>query len=169
MGNISIIVIGAFVFLLFSVLLVRNYTYKILITTVLLVSVLVTGGGSMFIEGIVLVAEKVKPSVSIENSTYRVDMKDINNFYDLRSEKIRTDNIVRQINERPVIRNNKSEILALIKEQPKEIIDNDFGVEIVYDYSDELKNTVLRSIIDKDVVLSINNSKITIAYARKIE
>ena len=169
MGNISMIVIGAFVFLLFSVLLVRNYTYKILITTAFLVSILVTGGGNVLIEGIVLVAEKVKPSVSIENSTYRVDMKDINNFYDLRSEKIRTDNIVRQINERPVIRNNKSEILALIKEQPKEIIDNDFGVEIVYDYSDELKNTVLRSIIDKDVVLSINNSKITIAYARKIE
>ena len=169
MGSISIIVIGAFVFLLVSVLLVRNYTYKVLVTIVMLISVLVTGGGNTFIEGIVLVAEKVKPSVSIENSTYRVDMKDINNFYDLRSEKIRTDNIVRQINERPVIRNNKSEILALIKEQPKEIIDNDFGVEIVYDYSDELKNTVLRSIIDKDVVLSINNSKITIAYARKIE
>ena len=169
MGSISIIVIGAFVFLLVSVLLVRNYTYKVLVTMVMLISVLVTGGGSVFIEGIVLVAEKVKPSVSIENSTYRVDMKDINNFYDLRSEKIRTDNIVRQINERPVIRNNKSEILALIKEQPKEIIDNDFGVEIVYDYSDELKNTVLRSIIDKDVMLSINNSKITLAYTRKIE
>ena len=169
MGNISMIVIGVFVFLLLSALLVRNYTYKILVTMGMLISVLVTGGGSMFIEGIVLVAEKVKPSVSIENSTYRVDMKDINNFYDLRSEKIRTDNIVRQINERPVIRNNKSEILALIKEQPKEIIDNDFGVEIVYDYSDELKNTVLRSVIDKDVMLSINNSKITIAYARKIE
>ena len=169
MGNISMIVIGVFVFLLLSALLVRNYTYKILVTIGMLISVLVTGGGSMFIEGIVLVAEKVKPSVNIENSTYRVDMKDINNFYDLRSEKIRTDNIVRQINERPVIRNNKSEILALIREQPKEIIDNDFGVEIVYDYSDELKNTVLRSIIDKDVVLSINNSKITIAYARKIE
>ena len=169
MGNISMIVIGVFVFLLLSALLVRNYTYKILVTMGMLISVLVTGGGSMFIEGIVLVAEKVKPSVSIENSTYRVDMKDINNFYDLRSEKIRTDNIVRQINERPVIRNNKSEILALIKEQPKEIIDNDFGVEIVYDYSDELKNTVLRSIIDKDVMLSINNSKITLAYTRKIE
>ena len=169
MGNISMIVIGVFVFLLLSTLLVRNYTYKVLVTMAMLVSVLVTGGGSVFIESIVLVAEKVKPSVSIENSTYRVDMKDINNFYDLRSEKIRTDNIVRQINERPVIRNNKSEILALIKEQPKEIIDNDFGVEIVYDYSDELKNTVLRSIIDKDVMLSINNSKITIAYARKIE
>ena len=169
MGNISMIVIGVFVFLLLSTLLVRNYTYKVLVTMAMLISVLVTGGGSVFIEGIVLVAEKVKPSVSIENSTYRVDMKDINNFYDLRSEKIRTDNIVRQINERPVIRNNKSEILALIKEQPKEIIDNDFGVEIVYDYSDELKNTVLRSIIDKDVMLSINNSKITIAYARKIE
>ena len=169
MGNISMIVIGVFVFLLLSTLLVRNYTYKILVTMVMLISVLVTGGGSVFIEGIVLVAEKVKPSVSIENSTYRVDMKDINNFYDLRSEKIRTDNIVKQINERPVIRNNKSEILALIKVQPKEIIDNDFGVEIVYDYSDELKNTVLRSIIDKDVMLSINNSKITIAYARKIE
>ena len=169
MGSISMIVIGVFVFLLLSTLLVRNYTYKVLVTMVMLISVLVTGGGSVFIEGIVLVAEKVKPSVSIENSTYRVDMKEINNFYDLRSEKIRTDNIVRQINERPVIRNNKSEILALIKEQPKEIIDNDFGVEIVYDYSDELKNTVLRSIIDKDVVLSINNSKITIAYARKIE
>ena len=169
MGNISMIVIGVFVFLLLSALLVRNYTYKILVTMGMLISVLVTGWGSMFIEGIVLVAEKVKPSVSIENSTYRVDMKDINNFYDLRSEKIRTDNIVRQINERPVIRNNKSEILALIKEQPKEIIDNDFGVEIVYDYSDELKNTVLRSIIYKDVMLSINNSKITIAYARKIE
>ena len=169
MGNISMIVIGVFVFLLLSALLVRNYTYKILITMGMLISVLVTGGGSVFIEGIVLVAEKVKPSVSIENSTYRVDMKDINNFYDLRSEKIRTDNIVRQINERPVIRNNKSEILALIKEQPKEIIDNDFGVEIVYDYSDELKNTVLRSIIDKDVMLSINNSKITLAYTRKIE
>ena len=169
MGNISMIVIGVFVFLLLSTLLVRNYTYKVLVTMTMLVSILVTGGGSVFIESIVLVAEKVKPSVSIENSTYRVDMKDINNFYDLRSEKIRTDNIVRQINERPVIRNNKSEILALIKEQPKEIIDNDFGVEIVYDYSDELKNTVLRSIIDKDVMLSINNSKITIAYARKIE
>lgn len=169
MGNISMIVIGVFVFLLLSTLLVRNYTYKVLVTMVMLISVLVTGGGSVFIEGIVLVAEKVKPSVSIENSTYRVDMKDINNFYDLRSEKIRTDNIVKQINERPVIRNNKSEILALIKVQPKEIIDNDFGVEIVYDYSDELKNTVLRSIIDKDVMLSINNSKITIAYARKIE
>ena len=169
MGNISMIVIGVFVFLLLSTLLVRNYTYKVLVTMVMLISVLVTGGGSVFIEGIVLVAEKVKPSVSIENSTYRVDMKDINNFYDLRSEKIRTDNIVRQINERPVIRNNKSEILALIKEQPKEIIDNDFGVEIVYDYSDELKNTVLRSIIDKDVMLSINNSKITLAYTRKIE
>ena len=169
MGSISIIVIGAFVFLLFSALLVRNYTYKILITTVLLVSILVTGGGSVLIESIVLVAEKVKPPVNIENPTYRVDMKDINSFYDLRSEKIRTDNIVKQIKERPVIRNNKSEILALIKEQPKEIIDNDFGVEIVYDYSDELKNTVLRSVIDKDVMLSINNSKITIAYARKIE
>ena len=169
MGNISMIVIGVFVFLLLSTLLVRNYTYKVLVTMTMLVSILVTGGGSVFIESIVLVAEKVKPSVNIENSTYRVDMKDINNFYDLRSEKIRTDNIVRQINERPVIRNNKSEILASIKEQPKEIIDNDFGVEIVYDYSDELKNTVLRSIIDKDVVLSINNSKITIAYARKIE
>ena len=169
MGSISMIVIGVFVFLLLSTLLVRNYTYKVLVTMAMLVSVLVTGGGSVFIESIVLVAEKVKPSVSIENSTYRVDMKEINNFYDLRSEKIRTDNIVRQINERPVIRNNKSEILALIKEQPKEIIDNDFGVEIVYDYSDELKNTVLRSIIDKDVMLSINNSKITIAYARKIE
>ena len=169
MGNISMIAIGVFVFLLLSTLLVRNYTYKILITTVLLVSVLVTGGGSVLIESIVLVAEKVKPPVNIENPTYRVDMKDINSFYDLRSEKIRTDNIVKQIKERPVIRNNKSEILALIKEQPKEIIDNDFGVEIVYDYSDELKNTVLRSIIDKDVVLSINNSKITIAYARKIE
>ncbi len=169
MGNISMIAIGVFVFLLLSTLLVRNYTYKVLVTMTMLVSILVTGGGSVFIESIVLVAEKVKPSVSIENSTYRVDMKDINNFYDLRSEKIRTDNIVRQINERPVIRNNKSEILALIKEQPKEIIDNDFGVEIVYDYSDELKNTVLRSVIDKDVMLSINNSKITIAYARKIE
>ena len=169
MGNISMIVIGVFVFLLLSTLLVRNYTYKVLVTMTMLVSILVTGGGSVFIESIVLVAEKVKPSVNIENSTYRVDMKDINNFYDLRSEKIRTDNIVRQINERPVIRNNKSEILALIKEQPKEIIDNDFGVEIVYDYSDELKNTVLRSVIDKDVMLSINNSKITIAYARKIE
>lgn len=169
MGNISMIAIGVFVFLLLSTLLVRNYTYKVLVTMTMLVSILVTGGGSVFIESIVLVAEKVKPSVNIENSTYRVDMKDINNFYDLRSEKIRTDNIVRQINERPVIRNNKSEILALIKEQPKEIIDNDFGVEIVYDYSDELKNTVLRSVIDKDVMLSINNSKITIAYARKIE
>lgn len=169
MGNISMIAIGVFVFLLLSTLLVRNYTYKVLVTMTMLVSILVTGGGSVFIESIVLVAEKVKPSVSIENSTYRVDMKDINNFYDLRSEKIRTDNIVRQINERPVIRNNKSEILALIKEQPKEIIDNDFGVEIVYDYSDELKNTVLRSVIDKDVMLSINNNKITIAYARKIE
>ena len=169
MGNISMIVIGVFVFLLLSTLLVRNYTYKILVTTALLVSILVTGGGSVLIESIVLVAEKVKPPVNIENPTYRVDMKDINSFYDLRSEKIRTDNIVKQIKERPVIRNNKSEILALIKEQPKEIIDNDFGVEIVYDYSDELKNTVLRSIIDKDVVLSINNSKITIAYARKIE
>ena len=169
MGNISMIAIGVFVFLLLSTLLVRNYTYKVLVTMTMLVSILVTGGGSVFIESIVLVAEKVKPSVNIENSTYRVDMKDINNFYDLRSEKIRTDNIVRQINERPVIRNNKSEILALIKEQPKEIIDNDFGVEIVYDYSDELKNTVLRSVIDKDVMLSINNNKITIAYARKIE
>ena len=169
MGSISMIVIGVFVFLLLSTLLVRNYTYKVMVTMTMLVSILVTGGGSVFIESIVLVAEKVKPSVNIENSTYRVDMKDINNFYDLRSEKIRTDNIVRQINERPVIRNNKSEILALIKEQPKEIIDNDFGVEIVYDYSDELKNTVLRSVIDKDVMLSINNSKITIAYARKIE
>ena len=169
MGNISMIVIGVFVFLLLSALLVRNYTYKILVTTALLVSILVTGGGSVLIESIVLVAEKVKPPVNIENPTYRVDMKDINSFYDLRSEKIRTDNIVKQIKERPVIRNNKSEILALIKEQPKEIIDNDFGVEIVYDYSDELKNTVLRSVIDKDVMLSINNSKITIAYARKIE